>query len=132
MGLGVIESLRIDAGQAPFPGKGFRIAPHLPPHEEGNLGQFSLTFGAGMEYDLDSKMDRDAGTSGIVGLESFSINASGQQISLAATPAGTVLGRLAVGPSAPIRSCTIGAAVFAPKWPGLGVPSGRPTHTPTV
>jgi outer membrane protein W len=46
--------------------------------------QFSLTFGAGVEYDLDSKMDRYAGTSGIVGLESFSINAAGQQNELRA------------------------------------------------
>lgn len=25
-----------------------------------------------------------------------------------------------------------GNAVTAPYWPGSGVPSGRPTHTPTV
>ena len=41
--------------------------------------EFSLTFGAGMEYDLNSKMDRYSGTSTIAGLESFSINASQQQ-----------------------------------------------------
>ena len=41
--------------------------------------QFSLTFGAGMEHDLDSKVDRYAGTSTIAGLERFSINASQQQ-----------------------------------------------------
>ena len=41
--------------------------------------EFSLTFGAGMEHDLDSKVDRYAGTSGISGLETFSINASQQQ-----------------------------------------------------
>jgi hypothetical protein len=41
--------------------------------------EFSLTFGAGMEHDLDSKMDRYAGTSAISGLETFSINASQQQ-----------------------------------------------------
>ena len=41
--------------------------------------EFSLTFGAGMEYDLDSKMDRYAGTSTISGLDPFSINASQQQ-----------------------------------------------------
>lgn len=41
--------------------------------------QFSLTFGAGMEHDLSSKVDRYAGTSAIPDLESFSINASQQQ-----------------------------------------------------
>jgi hypothetical protein len=41
--------------------------------------EFSLTFGAGMEYDLNSKMDRYSGTSTIPGLETFSINASQQQ-----------------------------------------------------
>ena len=41
--------------------------------------EFSLTFGAGMEHDLDSKMDRYAGRSTIAGLETFSINASQQQ-----------------------------------------------------
>jgi hypothetical protein len=41
--------------------------------------QFSLTFGAGMEHDLNSKVDRYAGTSTISGLESFSINAGQQQ-----------------------------------------------------
>ncbi|MFM2150836.1 MAG: hypothetical protein RLZZ187_3142 [Pseudomonadota bacterium] len=41
--------------------------------------EFSLTFGAGMEYDLNSKVDRYAGTSTIPDLESFSINASQQQ-----------------------------------------------------
>ena len=41
--------------------------------------EFSLTFGAGMEHTLDSKVDRYAGTSGISGLETFSINASQQQ-----------------------------------------------------
>jgi hypothetical protein len=41
--------------------------------------EFSLTFGAGMEHDLNSKVDRYSGTSGISGLESFSINASQQQ-----------------------------------------------------
>ena len=46
--------------------------------------EFSLTFGAGMEHDLDSKMDRYAGTSGISGLETFSINASQQQNELRA------------------------------------------------
>ena len=25
-----------------------------------------------------------------------------------------------------------GSAVTAPYWPGSGVPSGRPTHTPTL
>jgi hypothetical protein len=39
--------------------------------------EFSLTFGAGMEHDLDSKMDRYSGT--ITGLAGFSINASQQQ-----------------------------------------------------
>jgi hypothetical protein len=46
--------------------------------------QFGVVLGAGMEYDVDSKMDRYAGTSGIVGLESFSINAAGQQNELRA------------------------------------------------
>ena len=41
--------------------------------------EFSLTFGAGMEHDLNSKMDRYSGTSTIAGLETFSINASQQQ-----------------------------------------------------
>ena len=41
--------------------------------------QFSLTFGAGVEYDLDSKMDRYAGTSAIPDLESFSIATNQQQ-----------------------------------------------------
>jgi hypothetical protein len=41
--------------------------------------EFSLTFGAGMEYDLNSKVDRYSGTSTIPGLETFSINASQQQ-----------------------------------------------------
>jgi hypothetical protein len=41
--------------------------------------QFSLTFGAGVEYDLDSKMDRYAGTSAIPDLESFSITTNQQQ-----------------------------------------------------
>ncbi len=46
--------------------------------------EFSLTFGAGMEYDLDSKVDRYAGTSTITGLETFSINASQEQNELRA------------------------------------------------
>ncbi|MFM2147959.1 MAG: hypothetical protein RLZZ187_265 [Pseudomonadota bacterium] len=46
--------------------------------------EFSLTFGAGMEYDLGSKVDRYAGTSTISGLETFSINASQQQNELRA------------------------------------------------
>jgi hypothetical protein len=46
--------------------------------------EFSLIFGAGMEYDLDSKVDRYAGTSTIAGLETFSINASQQQNELRA------------------------------------------------
>jgi hypothetical protein len=46
--------------------------------------QFSLTFGAGMEYDLNSKVDRYAGTSTIPNLETFSINASQQQNELRA------------------------------------------------
>ncbi len=41
--------------------------------------EFSLTFGAGVEYDLNSKMDSYAGTSAIPGLESFSIAANQQQ-----------------------------------------------------
>jgi hypothetical protein len=41
--------------------------------------EFSLTFGAGMEHDLNSKVDRYAGTSTIPDLETFSINASQQQ-----------------------------------------------------
>jgi hypothetical protein len=41
--------------------------------------EFSLTFGAGMEYDLNSTVDRYSGTSTIPGLETFSINASHQQ-----------------------------------------------------
>ena len=41
--------------------------------------EFSLTLGAGMEYDLDSKMDRYSGRSTISGLETFSIPASQQQ-----------------------------------------------------
>jgi hypothetical protein len=41
--------------------------------------EFSLTFGAGMEYDLNSKVDRYSGRSAIVDLETFSINASQQQ-----------------------------------------------------
>ncbi|MFM2151233.1 MAG: hypothetical protein RLZZ187_3539 [Pseudomonadota bacterium] len=41
--------------------------------------EFSLTFGAGMEHDLNSKVDRYSGRSAISGLESFSINASQQQ-----------------------------------------------------
>ena len=44
--------------------------------------EFSLTFGAGMEYDLDSKMDRYTGT--ITGLAGFSINASQEQNELRA------------------------------------------------
>jgi hypothetical protein len=46
--------------------------------------EFSLIFGAGMEYDLGSKVDRYAGTSTISGLETFSINASQQQNELRA------------------------------------------------
>ena len=46
--------------------------------------QFSLTFGAGVEYDLDSKMDRYAGTSAIPELETFSIPANQQQNELRA------------------------------------------------
>ncbi len=46
--------------------------------------EFSLTFGAGMEYDLGSKVDRYSGTSTITGLETFSINASQQQNELRA------------------------------------------------
>ena len=46
--------------------------------------EFSLTFGAGMEYDLDSKVDRYSGTSTITQLETFSINASQQQNELRA------------------------------------------------
>ena len=46
--------------------------------------EFSLTFGAGMEHDLSSKVDRYAGTSTISGLETFSINASQQQNELRA------------------------------------------------
>ena len=57
---------------------------------------------------------------------------SGQQMSSARTPLGTLRGRIVVLPSAASRSFTSGADVLAPKWPGLGVPSGRPTHTPTV
>jgi hypothetical protein len=41
--------------------------------------EFSLTFGAGMEHDLNSKMDRYSGRSTIPDLETFSINASQQQ-----------------------------------------------------
>lgn len=41
--------------------------------------RFSLIFGAGMEYDLDSKVDRYSGTSTIPGLGAFSIDASQQQ-----------------------------------------------------
>jgi hypothetical protein len=41
--------------------------------------EFSLTFGAGMEYDLNSKVDRYSGRSTIPDLETFSINASQQQ-----------------------------------------------------
>ena len=41
--------------------------------------EFSLTFGAGMEHDLNSRVDRYAGTSAISGLETFSIAASQQQ-----------------------------------------------------
>jgi outer membrane protein W len=37
------------------------------------------TFGAGVEHDLNSKVDRYAGTSTIPDLETFSINASQQQ-----------------------------------------------------
>ena len=46
--------------------------------------QFSLTLGAGVEYDLSSKMDRYAGTSAIPELESFSIPANQQQNELRA------------------------------------------------
>jgi hypothetical protein len=46
--------------------------------------EFSMTFGAGMEYDLDSQMDRYSGRSTIAGLETFSINASQQQNELRA------------------------------------------------
>ena len=46
--------------------------------------QFSLTFGAGMEHDLNSKVDRYAGRSTISGLETFSINAGQQQNELRA------------------------------------------------
>ena len=58
----------------------------------------------------------------------------GQQISASTTLAGG-------GTSAPsllsrgrlsITSNINGKAVTAPYWPGNGVPSGRPTHTPTV
>ena len=41
--------------------------------------QFSMTFGAGMEHDLESKMDDYAGSSAITGLATFSINASQQR-----------------------------------------------------
>ena len=46
--------------------------------------QFSLTFSAGMEYDLNSKVDRYSGRSTIPDLETFSINASQQQNELRA------------------------------------------------
>jgi hypothetical protein len=46
--------------------------------------EFSMTFGAGMEYDLNSKMDRYSGRSAIPDLETFSINASQQQNELRA------------------------------------------------
>jgi hypothetical protein len=45
--------------------------------------EFSLTFGAGMEYDLNSKMDRYTGTSTST-LAAFSINASQEQNELRA------------------------------------------------
>jgi hypothetical protein len=45
--------------------------------------EFSMTFGAGMEYDLDSKMDRYTGTSTST-LAAFSINASQEQNELRA------------------------------------------------
>jgi hypothetical protein len=38
-----------------------------------------MTFGAGMEHDLESKMDDYAGSSAITGLATFSINASQQR-----------------------------------------------------
>jgi hypothetical protein len=41
--------------------------------------EFSLTFGAGVEHDLNSKVDRYSGRSTIPDLENFSINASQQQ-----------------------------------------------------
>ena len=41
--------------------------------------EFSLTFGAGMEHDLSSKVDRYSGRSTIPDLETFSIPASQQQ-----------------------------------------------------
>ncbi|MFM2150240.1 MAG: hypothetical protein RLZZ187_2546 [Pseudomonadota bacterium] len=41
--------------------------------------EFSLTFGAGVEHDLNSKVDRYSGRSTIPDLETFSINASQQQ-----------------------------------------------------
>ena len=41
--------------------------------------QFSLTFGAGVEQDLDNKVDRYSGTSTIPDLQSFSVNVSQQR-----------------------------------------------------
>ena len=58
---------------------------------------------------------------------------SGQQMSVSETLAGfggrgsrPPRGRLSM------TSNSSGSAVTAPYWPGKGVPSGRPTHTPTV
>ena len=57
----------------------------------------------------------------------------GQQVVAPETLPGRVRSRnCGAAGNAASTSCSKGAAVLAPKKPGLGVPSGRPTHTPTV
>ncbi|MCW0450888.1 hypothetical protein NB706_003722 [Xanthomonas sacchari] len=59
---------------------------------------------------------------------------SGQHTSTCCTVAG--IGRGALSPRRRGRLSMVsnisGKAVTAPYWPGSGVPSGRPTQTPTV
>jgi hypothetical protein len=74
--------------------------------------EFSLTFGAGMEYDLDSKMDRYAGTSAST-LAAFSINASEQQNELRAVGSAgmryMIASNQAVGFDASVRQLPYGS-----------------------
>ncbi len=59
---------------------------------------------------------------------------SGQHTATSPTLAG--IGGVSLSPGwrgrLSITSNISGSAVTAPYWPGNGVPSGRPTHTPTV
>ena len=45
VGLGVVEGFGFDAGHPPLAGEGFGVAPHLAPHEEGDLVQFRFAVG---------------------------------------------------------------------------------------